>query len=69
MAEASDTSDLDEADEALIAYAKSKIYINNEDEAAATFWSKMFAEESRKWITNENRKYKRRHRLKTRAWA
>ena len=64
MVQTADTSALDRADEALIAYAKHKIYIRQEDQAAAEFWESQWIKEAAKWIAEENKKHQRSYRLK-----
>ena len=63
-----DMSELDGADDAMIAFAKSKIYKRHEDVMQAAFWQNNYAEEAAKWVVNENRKYRRRREMRVRPF-
>lgn len=60
-----DTAEYDGVDDAMIAFAKHKIYVRHEDMMQAAFWMNTFAEEAARWVTKINRLYVRRRRLRT----
>ena len=63
-----DKPELDGADDAMIAFAKSKIYKRHEDVMQAAFWQNNYAEEAARWVANENRKYRRRREMRVRPF-
>ena len=63
-----DIPELKDADEAIIAYAKWKIYTAKEDFAAAEYWRDEYAAEKMSWLALDGMRNKRVHRVRTQQY-
>lgn len=63
-----DVPELKDADDAIIAYAKWKIYTVKEDFAAAEYWRDEYMSEKMNWLSLDGMRNKRVHRVRARPY-